>query len=171
MKTIKILLSLVMIILIVNIASANLCNTIVNSNEAVESYTTTIKTPIMEDKLITKTINDVAKYKTDVASFKIAYENYYKSLEVYNELEDKSKAIKPSSPIYPIMTKKDIVSTIKVQKVIEKTKYRFITKFPFIESYTIKVSQYTEKQETISRIKKGYFLDEDTGSFYKKENC
>jgi hypothetical protein len=54
---------------------------------------------------------------------------------------------------------------------MEKTRYRFISKLPFIESYTIKVPQFTEKTEESSRIKKEYFLNQDTGEFYIKGKC
>jgi hypothetical protein len=112
----------------------------------------------MEDKVIKKTINDVIKYKADII-------NYKSALEDYSRLEDNSKEVKP---VYPQMTKKEVEVTTQVQKVINKTKYRFTSKFPFIERYTVKVPQFTETQETSSRIKLGYFLNQDTGEFCKK---
>jgi len=146
---------MVLLIGIVGIVSAQTCKKIVTSKEAVEDYTHTVKTPIMENKVILQNVSDVVKYKSDVSSFRTAWANYQK-------LTDKSKAVKP---VYPKMTIKTIETTIQVQKVIEKTKYKFVFKFPFVESYVLKIPQYTETQETSSRIKSGYFLDEENGNF------
>ena len=40
-----------------------------------------------------------------------------------------------------------------------------------VETYTTIVPQFTETQETSSRIKEGYYLNEDDGQFYEIVKC
>lgn len=189
----KQILILMIALLLIGTITAEECKVTVSFKDAYETTTVTKQIPVMEDKIVyynksvpvnviyTASVPNSDKWRTDLANYNSLLQTYKTQLNVYSNLTNKSKAVKPIPPKYPVMTYTNVTririnytivqqsKTIQVQKTTTKTRYYINWTALKIETKTVSVPVYETKTETVSKLKSGYKLNEDTGEVYKYE--
>jgi len=136
-------------------------NQTVDSSEAVEEITITKTIPVTESKVV-RDSQAISLAINLYLTQRIAQLQQINSLRQNGTKIDWNKIIPIKKPDIKSLTK-----TIQVPIYKNVTKYRFVKTFPFVQQYTIRVPITEQQEVTENHIKGGYYLNQETGEFYK----
>lgn len=169
MKTKSILLMVfLMVVLMICQVSALLKE--VSMNDAITTKSVIIKIPLYDERIIKNKNVDFVKRSQDLKNYQEDIKEYRILIKDYNDLKIKDENKKPIKPILPNLTFTEKINIKKIPRYETKIKYYIDILTLSLKTKEVRVQSYDIKNEVRTVLKHGYFLDEETGKFYKEDD-